>query len=409
MTDELLPIPAAVFSSEDFTIFFGPKAEAKTSLVRWLVREKGELSLPHDIESPIRIVDTDTGVVISGRALICRSGEGGGPDDAVWSVTVRRSGKLSESDKAKLHPVPNLGVSRQLQSNWAASNEASSDFLSSRLELVDAIAENVWREARIKQTCAQGLLAVFGATASGKNWVSRGLIHRYLTSDTTTNYYTKIKKRRPHLLTYEDPIEEPFWAEASLENGLDYTPRQKDVTADLLETVLKSALRQTPAVLYVSETRDSTEWGKILRFAGTGHLITTTAHASSLTESIGFLLSALEAGTPAARRNVADRLVAVVHLRADRIRARHIDGVERIVTVLLPAIWLGTPNGKHNMMALGRGSVLPAADYCLGRYGFAKDLINRATSRKDSSKIIIEDEEREQFLNRILQMDLEGV
>jgi hypothetical protein len=409
---DLTPVPVKAFSNEDFTFYCGPKPpEAKNALCKWLAggKEKVEIKLPNDIELALTVVDQETKTPITGRALACRTGFARAPDDAIWSVTLRRPSNLADSDKKVLGNAPNAGVDRKLRSKWKAPDDFGSTFLNSPFEVVETLADKVWGETQSKKTCAQGLLAVFGTTSSGKNWITRGFIHNYLVSDAIRNYYASVKKRRPHLITYEDPIEEQFSAADDDQTDLDYTPRQKGATAGSIKSMLRSALRQTPAALYIGETRELADWQHILRFAGTGHLVSTTAHAGSLTEAIGFLLGGLKAITPAARRDVADRLVAVVHLRAESVRAQWAGGEASDMKVMLPSVWLGTRRGRHNMMALGKGSVLPAADYCFGRYRFAKSLIDRAESRERRHRVTIEKKEKDEFLGRVLQMDLEGV
>jgi hypothetical protein len=349
------------FSSKDFTFYILPPAVDKDSLRQWLSlseNDKAEVDLSNDHALGLQVRGRRAGTILSGRALACRIGNTKDPDGAAWSVTLRHA-----INNTGLRTVPNNGVDPTAESKWKAGNDFGSQFLNSQFEVIDTLSETIWHQLGTGSSpgCAQGLLAIFGATASGKNWVSRGLIHRYLTDERVASYYQQVKKRRPHLVTFEDPIEEWFWPEGSPRlpslgegdspgprlrykdpndpPGLDYTPRQKGATADTIAITLSSALRQTPAAVYIGETRDQKDWNHILKFAGTGHFVTTTAHAGSLVESIGALLGARDAKTAAARRDVADRMVAVVHLRQERITAFFKEkSVEMAVT--LPAVWL---------------------------------------------------------------------
>src|SRR6185295_810970 len=105
----------------------------------------------------------------------------------------------------------------------------------------------------------------------------------------------------PHLITFEDPIETYYAAEAYTPHGLhaqmsvemaasreegDYTPRQQKLDAGSLKEALHEALRQTPKVLFVGETREKEDWQELIHFAGTGHLVITTAHAGSLLDTM---------------------------------------------------------------------------------------------------------------------------
>lgn len=99
-------------------------------------------------------------------------------------------------------------------------------------------------------------------------------------------------------------------------NKVDYTPREKGKDAMSIKEAVMNALRQTPKVLFVGETREIGDWSRLLDFAGTGHLVVTTAHAGSLVEAMANLLRAVEARRPTKRSEVADRTLALIHLRA---------------------------------------------------------------------------------------------
>ena len=154
-------------------------------------------------------------------------------------------------------------------------------------------------------------------------------------------------------LTYEDPIEKEFGSEEIACS--DYTPREKNKDTPNLNEVIDLALRQTPAILFVGETRDPKDWETLLRFAGTGHLVITTSHAGSLTEAMENIFQATDAHNPAARNVVADRLLALIHLRPEKIKG----GRKSKKNILLPALWYSTPSGVKALMAEGLSSLLP--------------------------------------------------
>jgi hypothetical protein len=109
---------------------------------------------------------------------------------------------------------------------------------------------------------------------------------------------------------------------------------------------VKDALRQKPAVLYVNEVREETDWQSLLYFAGTGHLAITTTHAGSLVETFERILKAARADTPAKRSEVAGRIVAIVHLR------NHDEH-------LIPALWVQTARSRTALTQEGLASLLP--------------------------------------------------
>jgi hypothetical protein len=114
---------------------------------------------------------------------------------------------------------------------------------------------------------------------------------------------------------------EPFIAVKPSRNpeGVNYTARQKGRDVGLLEEALADALRQTPTVVFVGETRDRKEWELLLNFAATGHLVVTTAHAGSLVEAMHNIFEARRVKTRAQRSEVAHKLLGVIHLKGDKI------------------------------------------------------------------------------------------
>jgi hypothetical protein len=221
-----------------------------------------------------------------------------------------------------------------------------------------------------------------------KSEITRGLIYRYLVD--ASERAIKNKDRRPHLVTFEDPIEvlyvrdapgkvktPPFVALPS-DNQIDYTPRQKPKDAGFLRDALADALRQTPTVFFVGESRNKEEWEVLLDFAATGHLVITTAHAGSLVEAMHKIFEAREVKTPADRGEVANKLLAVVNLKPGKVK---IDEQGHSTEVVFPALWHRTPRGVAGLTSDGLSALLPQRHTaeqpsCLGRRWFIQELIN---------------------------------
>lgn len=192
--------------------------------------------------------------------------------------------------------------------------------------------------------------------------------------------------RRPHLVTFEDPIEE-FFVKPDYEAtppalattraggfGVDYTPRELGKDVRDLTQAFEDALRQTPTVFFVGEVRDTADWKKILGFAATGHLVVTTAHAGSLLEMMTKILSAVEADTSAKRRFYAEKIRAVVHMRAFGSNFSEATGaaIEKR-SLLLPSVWRRTEKGLSGLTGTGFGAVVPQVqvadgESCFGYY-----------------------------------------
>lgn len=315
---------------------------------------------------------------ISGRALICRSYQG-----KFLSVSFRKKSQ---------------------KSSYAPDERASREYPLSIKNYCDELYEAMFEFAD-KGSAKRGLLIIAGATNSSKSEIATGLIHIYL------DKRRKDSKGRPHLVTFEDPIEKfyenPVESQASnrsvempaARKGVNYTPREKGKDVESLKEALEDALRQTPAVLFVGETRDKTDWRRLVDFAGTGHLIVTTAHAGSLTEAMHKIFEALDVRTPAERSEIANRLLGIIHIK------RHVE-----TNILVPAIWRRTPTGKNALTAEGLSSLLPYRPErgddekgCLGRAWFVKNLIELA----DDSKL--GKEKRGRLEKEAIKWDLEGV
>ena len=119
----------------------------------------------------------------------------------------------------------------------------------------------------------QGLILVTGPTNAAKSKIARGLIWKRL--DASINPKTK---RRPHLITYEDPIEEYLWDLAELprdpnretQPALDYTPRKAEKDCRSLREAVTAALRQTPTVFYIGEARTKADLRRAVSLAAPG-------------------------------------------------------------------------------------------------------------------------------------------
>lgn len=251
---------------------------------------------------------------------------------------------------------------------------------------------------------AEGLVVVTGATDSSKSMITRGLIF-LLMQDAAMNALAA-GTRRPHLLTYEDPIEKYYAFDgAKGENpqdvdtkrsllgsmNIDYTPRQKGVDVSSLREACQDALRQTPKIFFVGETREARDWAELMRFANTGHLVITTAHANSVVEALGAILRATCADTPSRRSEMCRRIKAVVHIRTLNLGAKR-----PYVRTLIPSLWLKTSASVNSITADGLASILPSlgGEKILGYYGrthFADELIKAHKRTTEPGDQVAED------------------
>jgi hypothetical protein len=277
-----------------------------------------------------------------------------------------------------------------------------------------------------------GLIAITGATDSSKSLITRGLI--FLILEAAAKKALKERQRKPHLITFEDPIEQYYVQipskDTPLKNTLpktpddlkilldalyiDYTPREKDKDAGSLQEVTKDALRQTPAVLFVGETREKDDWKDLLQFAGSGHLVITTSHASSVVEAMSGIFRATKTETPAQRSEIARRIMGIINIRSFIL-------AEPNIRALLPALWKNTSQSMNNLVADGLSSILPVSgrEEVIGYYG-RKYFANKLTVKPSEGEspmthgmLTLKDTDIEDAVNKIrkqaLGWDIKGV
>jgi len=115
----------------------------------------------------------------------------------------------------------------------------------------------------------QGLILVTGPSGSGKSTTLAVLIDLIN------------EERRAHVITIEDPIEFIFQEKQSI-------IEQRELGRDTrsFHEALKRALRQDPNVIMVGEMRDLETISATLTAAETGHLVFSTLHTNTASETI---------------------------------------------------------------------------------------------------------------------------
>ncbi len=115
---------------------------------------------------------------------------------------------------------------------------------------------------------SQGLVIICGPTGHGKSTTLASLIN-------LINY-----NQSKHIITIEDPIEYVFEHKKSIVS-------QREVGNDThsFSNALKSSLREDPDVLLVGEMRDLESIEATITLAETGHLVFTTLHTNSASQT----------------------------------------------------------------------------------------------------------------------------
>lgn len=131
-----------------------------------------------------------------------------------------------------------------------------------------------------KFTCMKnGLVLVTGVTGSGKSTTLASLINEI-----------NIEQSK-HIITVEDPIEYLHSHKQSIVN-------QREVGSDVLtfSQAVIAAMREDPDILLIGELRDLDTIRNAITMAETGHLVFSTLHTRSVSESIDRIIDVFPAG-----------------------------------------------------------------------------------------------------------------
>ncbi|HEU5080623.1 MAG TPA: PilT/PilU family type 4a pilus ATPase [Opitutaceae bacterium] len=114
-----------------------------------------------------------------------------------------------------------------------------------------------------------GILLICGATGSGKSSTMAAML----------NWINHNYDR--HIVTIEDPIEFTFQDDKSVFN-------QREIGLDVpnFALAIRSVLRQNPDIILIGEMRDRETFETAIAAAETGHLVLSTMHAATVSQSM---------------------------------------------------------------------------------------------------------------------------
>jgi twitching motility protein PilT len=118
-----------------------------------------------------------------------------------------------------------------------------------------------------------GLVLVTGPTGSGKSTTLAALIKHIS------------QKRQVHIITIEDPIEFLF-----SDGAASISQREVGTDTTRFSEALRNAMRQDPDVIMVGEMRDAETVSTVITAAETGHLVFSTLHTNSATQTVDRIL-----------------------------------------------------------------------------------------------------------------------
>ena len=356
-------------AGDDFTVY----VRTGDLMQQWGVR-----SLPATIDDVFETADAHQRVV--GRGLACRCYRGG-----YYSISIR-AGEARHRSKNKPLTGESATDNPLPDTSWDLAADPKNK---SRLDLghvVTSLNDTVWS----LEGHNDGALIVFGRTNSGKSKIARALTAKYLRHEASRG----ARNRNVHVVTVEDPVEEFLrprdqkdshpTPELLATSRIDYTPRELGRDVRTVRNAMRDALRQTPDAVYVGEVRSDRDWRDVFHFAGTGHLLVATAHASSLVEGMRQVMRAMRVTTKAERGAVARRLLSVVHLR----RFPHEN-----YTAQIPTVWRRCAAAVSTLVTEGFGSVLPMNRNdedvaCIGRRWYARSLLTAGNAPENAKNAI---------------------
>jgi len=214
---------------------------------------------------------------------------------------------LREPQRAKLETEWELDYA--LQIDGAGRFRCNAHFAKGAVEaafrhIPDAIPEleSLGHSKEIGNFCdlRQGLLLVTGITGSGKTTTLAALTKRIL------------ENRVGVVITIEDPIEFVF------EHGPSTLVKQRQIGTDSHDfpAALRSAMRQDPDVIIVSELRDLDTIQTAITAAETGHLVIGTLHTMDAPKTVDRIIDAFPGDRQAMiAAQLANSLVGVVSQR----------------------------------------------------------------------------------------------
>ncbi|PKH22740.1 type II secretion system protein GspE [Enterobacterales bacterium CwR94] len=162
----------------------------------------------------------------------------------------------------------------------------------------------------------QGMILVTGPTGSGKTSTLYGGLNALNTPER-------------NVCSVEDPVELPVV-------GINQTQTQTQTGLDF-QRVLRALLRQDPDVIMIGEIRDAETADIAVKAAQTGHLVMSTLHTNSTTET---LLRMVQMGIPGYL--LASSLKLIIAQRLLRRLCPHCRESASAVSHLPHALWPGT-------------------------------------------------------------------
>lgn len=179
----------------------------------------------------------------------------------------------------------------------------------------------------------QGFVLVCGPTGHGKSTTLASIINEI-----------NINEAR-HILTIEDPVEYIYPAGKSI-----VSQREMGLDTHSWGMALRSSLREDPDVVLVGEMRDPETIGAAITIAETGHLVFSTLHTNSASQSIDRIIDAFPPHQQAQIRiQLASTLRGIISQRLlPQISGGRVPAVELLINT--PAVQTNIREGKTHLI-----------------------------------------------------------
>ncbi len=168
---------------------------------------------------------------------------------------------------------------------------------------------------------SQGFVLIVGPAGHGKSSTLAALLDEI-------NH-----TRSDHIITIEDPVEYLFTQDKCIVS-------QREVGADAVgfHSALRTVLRQDPDVIMIGEMRDAVSIGTAMTASETGHLVLSTLHTNSASQTIDRIIDSFPAEQQGqVTSQLAATLVAIVSERLlPRLSGGRIPAME--IMIVNPAI-----------------------------------------------------------------------
>jgi twitching motility protein PilT len=182
-------------------------------------------------------------------------------------------------------------------------------------------------------TLKQGFVIVTGPTGHGKSTTLASMI----------NEINKVKAS--HIVTIEDPVEYVYPTGKSIIS-------QREIKSDThsWNMALRSVLREDPDVVLIGEMRDPDTMAAAMTIAETGHLVFSTLHTNSASQSIDRIIDSFpEHQQMQIRTQLSFTLRGIISQRLlPQIGGGRIPGVEVLINI--PAVASNIRDGKTHLI-----------------------------------------------------------